>query len=321
MLYLETIESTDILTIDIETVRIEENYEDLSPDLKKAWQYKFKKEGVGLSEEELSEKWLESAALYAEFAKVCAISLTRLTKEGELRVKEYYGEDEYKILIDFYEDLKAFYLQNKYRLLGHSAKYFDYPFLCKRYVINDLKIPDFLDNLHLKPWEQMNMDTNELWKFGGTGPGGSLIAICSSLNIPISKVDLVGDEIGEAYYNKEYEKIARYCSYDTIATFNVFRKLKGEPIFKFEDVVFTSDKPSETKISIFYEIALTKRFTPEIKNKLREQLLKNGVTSSDFPFIQRWLEASLINKAMFNGDSKAIIELKQQDIQKFIESI
>jgi hypothetical protein len=58
------------------------------------------------------------------------------------------------------------------------------------------------------------------------------------LNIPISKVDLVGDEVGEAYFRGELKRIADYCSLDTIATFNVFRFFKKESIFSFEEVVY-----------------------------------------------------------------------------------
>ena len=83
-----------------------------------------------------------------------------------------------------------------------------------------------------------NLDTNELWKSFGTGPGSSLQAVCTVLNVPVSKVDLVGDEVGEAYFKGELERIAKYCSLDTIATFNVFRVFKKETIFPFEQVVY-----------------------------------------------------------------------------------
>ena len=82
------------------------------------------------------------------------------------------------------------------------------------------------------------MDTNDLWKSFGTGPGSSLQALCTVLNIPISKVDLVGDEVGAAYFKGELTRIADYCSLDTIATFNVFRFFKKESIFSFEEVVY-----------------------------------------------------------------------------------
>ena len=42
---------------------------------------------------------------------------------------------------------------NNYRLVGHAAKYFDFPYLSKRFIINELDIPDILDTVHLKPWE------------------------------------------------------------------------------------------------------------------------------------------------------------------------
>jgi predicted PolB exonuclease-like 3'-5' exonuclease len=190
------------------------------------------------SEEVLSEKWEKMASLYAEFAKICAISITYL-KDGVLKCKAYYGEDEKDILTNFGKDLNSFHKFNSnYRLLGHAAKYYDYPVLCKRYIINGLDIPSILDESGAKPWEMRNMDTNDLWKSFGTGPGSSLQALCTVLDIPISKVDLVGDEVGEAYFRGELERISNYCSLDTIATYNVFRKLKKEPIFSFDEVIY-----------------------------------------------------------------------------------
>lgn len=35
---------------------------------------------------------------------------------------------------------------------------------------------------------------------GGTGSGSSLQALCTVLGIPVSKVDLVGDEVGAVYF-------------------------------------------------------------------------------------------------------------------------
>lgn len=41
----------------------------------------------------------------------------------------------------------------------------------------------------------------------GTGAGSSFEALCNVLQIPVSKVDLVGDEVGKSFYNKEYAKL------------------------------------------------------------------------------------------------------------------
>jgi len=233
------IKSSDILTIDIETVRIKERFQDLSEDERKAWGNKLKQEGE-IPLDQLPDKWDKMASLYAEFSKVCAISLTYM-KDGVLKCKNYAGTEEKQILNDFFNDLTAFKKKNNsYRLLGHAARYFDIPFLCKRYIINGFNIPEMLDESGSKPWEMKNLDTNELWRSFGTGPGSSLQALCTILEIPISKVDLVGDEVGKAYYNGEIERIAKYCSLDTIATFNVFRVFKKETIFSFEEVVYVN---------------------------------------------------------------------------------
>lgn len=235
---ISQINSADLLTIDIEVVRLSKDFSTLPENFRSAWSYKLKNEGEMPSEEELSDKWDKMASLYAEFAKVCAISLTYL-KDGVLKCKSYYGADEKEILSNFAKDLNLFKKHNpNYRLLGHAAKYYDYPILCKRYIINGIDIPEILDESGAKPWEMKNMDTNDLWKSFGTGPGSSLQALCTVLNIPISKVDLVGDEVGEAYFRGELERISEYCSLDTIATFNVFRFFKKEPTFSFDEVIY-----------------------------------------------------------------------------------
>ena len=237
---IQNINSEDLLTIDIETVRYTKNYADLSPEWKSAWSYKNKQEGIVKNDDELSVLWNNSASLYAEFSKVCAISLTIL-KDGVLKCKSYYGEDEKEILENFAKDINAFMSKNpKMRLIGHASRYFDFPFLAKRYIANLLSVPGGLDESNAKPWEMKNLDTNELWRGFGTGPGSSLQALCTLLNVPISKVDLVGDEVGEAYFNGELDRISKYCSLDTIATFNVFRVWKKEPIFNFDAVSYVN---------------------------------------------------------------------------------
>jgi hypothetical protein len=239
MKIIRNIKSENILTIDIETVRYLEKFSDLSDEWKSAWSYKNKQEGIVPSDEELGLLWEKSASLYAEFSKVCAISMTYLAKDGVLKCKTYAGTSEEKILKNFESDLTKFYSFNSaYRILGHAAKYFDIPFLCKRYMALELDIPSALDESQAKPWEMVNLDTNELWRSFGTGAGSSLQALCALLQIPTSKADLVGDEVGKAYFKGDIERISKYCSLDTIATFNVFRKFKKESIFAFSDVVY-----------------------------------------------------------------------------------
>jgi len=228
---LSFIKIEDIVAIDIETVRIVDNYEDLSPDYKVAWAYKCKDDKDIPSEERLAELWKgKDSAVNAEFAKICAISLTmKEGKKDSLRCAEIYGDNEYDILLKLSDLLNKLPITK--RLLGHAAKFFDYPFLCKRYIINSLPIPSILDSTSSKPWEQTNLCTHELWKMGGLGPSGSLVALSAALGIPISKGDIDGSRVDECYYAGEYTRIGRYCSHDTVGTFNLVCRFKGLPIY------------------------------------------------------------------------------------------
>lgn len=253
MKILSNIKSSDIVAIDIETVRVSELYIDLDEGTQSAWEYKNKQDGQ--IPDNLGELWERTSSLYAEFSKVCAVSLAFLDKKGNPKCYEFFGDDEAEILENLGVILHNIGMNPNYRLVGHALKFFDAPFLCKRYVINGMDIPNILDVSHLKPWEQRNLCTNELWKMGGTGAGSSLQALCNALNIPISKVDLVGDEVGKAYYDKEYERISRYCSYDAIATFNIIRRFKGEPIFLFNEFDYiVKEKEEKVEKNILQKI-------------------------------------------------------------------
>lgn len=253
---IRSISKESIIAIDIETVRIAEEFDDLDQQWQSAWEYKNKQNGNIPTHEELSKIWIETSSLYAEFSKVCAVSL--VYHDGEvLKCKSYKGEDEKDILNSLKNDLDAFAGDPKYRLIGHAAKYFDYPFLSKRYIINSINIPIMLDTSDLKPWEHKNLCTNDLWKSFGTGPGSSLQALCTTLGVPISKVDLVGDEVGSAYFKGEIDRISNYCDLDTIAVWNVFQRFKGGDIVDPSDVVFIDQDneqltPQENVFKIIY---------------------------------------------------------------------
>ena len=333
MKVLKPIPSNLVASIDVETVRLEDKFEDLSDGYKSAWEYKNKQNGYVPPPEELADLWERTSSLYAEFSKVCAISLTYLDKSGKLICKEFYGEDEKAILTTLSDTLKNMIKHNpKYRLVGHASKYFDYPYLGKRYIINNLDIPDVLDVTALKPWEQSNLCTNDLWKLGGTGPGSSLQALCNALEIPISKVDLVGDEVGGAYYKGEYARIGRYCSLDTIACFNVVRKLKKESIFQFEDVqyitaysddmtTFEEVPPEESSYkSVLEKIVLEKDITPEdvkeIKAKTKKATKKEKEIIIDTVATLAIQEQEFLEGGIVAADSKEVKEMKTKQARQ-----
>lgn len=337
MKLLKDIPTKNLVSIDIETVRLVDKFGELSPEWQKAWEYKNKQGGEVPYFEELADSWEKTASLYAEFSKICAISATFLSKgEDKLMCKEFWGEDEAKILADFSSLLSQFSNASKdFRLVGHAAKYFDYPFLSKRYVINGLDIPFMLDTAHLKPWESRNLCTNaDVWKMGGTGAGSSLQAMCLALGVPVSKVDLVGDEVGAAYFRGEFERIGTYCSYDTIATFNVIRKIKKENIFTFNEVVYldrindavnpkkeaVSDAVNEElfeKSPILIRVYNRKGFSEEDREELETLLKSKEPSTEDVVNLKKIILAHYQAKT----DKVAVKKAKAEEVEIFVNSL
>jgi hypothetical protein len=332
MKLLKTIPSNRVVAIDIETVRIEENFEELPDRYKSAWEYKNKQDGEIPDYSELEEFWEKRSSLYAEFSKVCAVSLAYLDVQDNLVCKEFYGEDEKALLESLnivLNNMQAY--SPEYRLLAHAGKFFDYPFLCKRFLINEIDLPNVLDTSHLKPWEQLNMCSNELWRMGGTGAGSSLQALCTVLNIPVSKVDLVGDEVGKAYYDGELKRIGTYCSYDTIATFNVFRKLKKESIFEFDSVKYieeyndnmeekTEIKDERTVLEKLYQ---SNELTEPIQEEIESLIGKKKLTKKDKANLFTILRGIYVrtNFEHQDQDSKKVIAEKEEEINDFINNL
>jgi hypothetical protein len=177
---------------------------------------------------------------------------------------------------------------------------------------------------------------------GGTGAGSSLQALCTSLAIPISKVDLVGDEVGNAYYRGEVERIAHYCSLDTIATFNVIRRIKGERIFQFDEVSYldrkeksnvaqpvdstdTSKKEPEDvlfeKLPVLHKIMNATEILPETRQELEALLKKKKLTKKDRVIVEDILVNLYVNSEMFKSDKPEVKESKKAEIKEILDSI
>lgn len=274
---IKNIDTRYLVSIDIETVRLEDKFSELPELYQNAWEYKNKQAGEVPDQEQLEDLWIRQGSLYAEFSKVCAVSMAFLDSKGEiLFCKGLADEDEHKLLSDLTLFLNRISMGNVlYRLVGHASFYFDFPFLSKRYIINGMSIPKILDETDKKPWEKMNLDTNVIWKCGGTGPGSSLQALCVTLDVPISKVDMVGDEVGREYFKGNLVGIRDYCNKDAVATFNVMRRFKGESIFQYEDVVYLDGEDNDENaepVPALIRLLRSGEFTDDIKDEIRKKV-------------------------------------------------
>lgn len=236
----------DILVIDIETATQQKHLDQMSPALQEHWLHKsqfIRNEDDHTPE----EQFLERGGIYAEFGKVIVISVGvfHLDVNGELalRVKSFWHHDEYELLKEFKSFLVEKFDPETIRLCAHNGKEFDYPYLCRRMLVNDLAIPEVLNLTGRKPWEVQHIDTMELWKFGDRKNFTSLNLLTSLFGIPSSKSDLDGSKVNEVYYQEEsgLEKIANYCCGDVVATAQLYLRLNNLPLIPESQVTFVNE--------------------------------------------------------------------------------
>lgn len=224
----------NILIVDIETVATSQEYFGLNERLQKEWDRKsanFKNADIKSS----AELFAERAGIFAEFGKIVVIAVGLFTKPKNdksfgLRVKSFSGNDEKKLLTDFKELIDTKFDPLDLRLCGHNSKEFDFPFICRRMVVNGIKLPDILDTSTKKPWEVAHLDTMEMWKYGDRKNFTSLDLLAALFDITTSKGDMDGSMVNQVYYEDQgagLQKINEYCMRDVAVTAQVFLKLNN----------------------------------------------------------------------------------------------
>jgi DNA polymerase elongation subunit (family B) len=229
----------NILFIDIETVSGFQSYESLNDRMKKAWNHKA---ALINSEKSASELYFQKAGIYAEFGKVVAIGVGFFFADENkticFKVKCFYGKDEQKILDEFIEMIETKYKNKRLVFCAHNGKEFDYPYLCRRMLVNGFDLPKPLNLTGKKSWEIDHLDTLDMWKFGDRKNYTSLDLLTALFDIPGSKTDLEGSRVNEVFYLENgIERIAKYCSEDVLATAQLYLKLHNKPLIDKEHIV------------------------------------------------------------------------------------
>ncbi len=155
-----------VLFLDIETTPQHPNYQQLDDSFKELWNHKAKFL-IRNPESETPESIYDRAGIYAEFGKIVCISCGFISSGGQLKIKSFYGDDEVALLKEFSGMLAKHFNTNEHILCAHNGKEFDFPYLCRRLIINNLPIPSILDIAGKKPWEILLQDTMYLrWHSG-----------------------------------------------------------------------------------------------------------------------------------------------------------
>lgn len=237
---LENIDLQQVMVIDIETVPQYPSFNDLAPEFQELWDQKTR---FQRRDGETPAEFYARGGILAEFGKIICISVgifSTKTEKLSLRVKSFYGDEEINVLQSFIELLKK--QSNNLILCAHNGKEFDFPYLCRRMLINGLNIPTQL-NLHgKKPWEIMHLDTMDLWKFGDFKNYTSLKLLAAVFGIPSPKDDIDGSMVNEVYWKENnLERIKVYCEKDVITTARILLRFKSIADLPDEQITIISE--------------------------------------------------------------------------------
>lgn len=229
---LESIKLTNILFLDVETVPLVYNYSELEPELKKLWDLKFRFQTT-----ETPEMHYKKAGIFAEYAKVICISVGFFNGKT-FRIKSFFGNDEKQLLTDFAALLNTHYNRREHLLCAHNGKEFDFPFLCRRMLLQAVKLPKALNITGKKPWEINHLDTMELWKFGDFKNYTSLNLLAAIFKIPTPKDDMDGGDVARVYWEeKDLERIVRYCQKDVLTVARLLLRFMGESEIEDKNII------------------------------------------------------------------------------------
>ncbi len=237
---LESINLKQVLFIDIETVPQLETFESLPEKLQKFWE---KKSSYFREEDKTASDVYQRAGIYAEFGKIVCVSVGALTGNKNnfgFKLKSFISDDEKQILLDFIVMLENLEKKAPVVFCAHNGKEFDYPYLSRRMIVNNIALPRSLDNSGKKPWEIQHLDTLELWRFGDYKHYTSLDLLATILGITSPKEDIDGSMVADVYYkDHDLAKIKTYCENDVLAMAQVLLKYMCIPLIEKNKISFS----------------------------------------------------------------------------------
>ncbi len=231
-----------ILFLDIETVPLVSDFDQLDDHMKQLWQSKAAK----IKPESDPAEAFERAGIYAEFGKIICISAGVIYTEADeerVRIISFTG-DESDIILQFFEKITNFFKGKPKQFCGHNIKEFDIPYICRRALIHGIKLPTILEEMqNKKPWESPLIDTLQLWKFGDYKHYTSLDLLATCLGIQTPKDDIGGADVANVYYReRNIDRIRQYCEKDVLTTIQVYRKLKQQDLISSTSVEFITNE-------------------------------------------------------------------------------
>ncbi len=168
------------------------------------------------------EELEQLAGLYPEFGMTCCVCLKEYNTDHMAFARAALAGEEKAMLYD----LGSWLDQPDVQLIGHNIKGFDIPFLAKRYIAQNLPLPNSLKTAGKKPWEVPHQDTMELMKFGGWAPM-SLRSACLLMGLKDPKEKECGKDVWDLFKAGDMDRLVNYCSGDVWAAEAVLKRLES----------------------------------------------------------------------------------------------
>ncbi|GAB3771642.1 3'-5' exonuclease [Spirosoma horti] len=232
----------NFLFIDLKTVAGEPSLLSVEPRLQRQWEEKSR---FFKSDDELSAAgWYDRrASFFAEFGKIICIGVGGLFFDDDdkphLKVKLLSNDDEQTLLNEFLVIVNR-YPPGELTLCAHNGKEFDFPYLCRRLMVNGLPLPPALQISGKKPWEIPHRDTLEFWQFGDKRHFVPLDLLAAVLNVPTRPLEWTGDRTSEVYYREhDWPRIEQYARDSMVMLVQVYLKMVGAPLVADEHIVLS----------------------------------------------------------------------------------
>lgn len=243
---MNTTSLNKFFVIDIETVPQSPDYTMLSNEWQRRWSQKIAKT---IPESVTPEdSYRQKAGIMAEFGKIICISIGCFHEDkngGQLFIiKSIYGDDEKTLLQSFLKASDKFCEKKSgFWFAGHNIREFDVPYICRRLLINGLKLPQYLCLNDKKPWEVEMFDTLHWWRFGDYKNYISLDLLAGVMDVPTSKNDIDGSMVQDVYYkDKNLKRIVDYCQRDVEVVANLLLRFNNMPLLQPDKIrVVTPD--------------------------------------------------------------------------------
>ncbi len=166
----------------------------------------------------------EIRSLDPNYSKIITICLKIMDEP----VKVFSGDDEKKILNEFWNFLEEFSTKNPfYRIVTHNGYKFDVPFIMLRSYMNEINIPKTI-KINTNQWNMMNsnhFDTMIFFSNNGNFVNSNLYILATLNGIKIPENKTSGSEIERMYINKEWDKITEHCCQDVEVLESLFKKI------------------------------------------------------------------------------------------------